>query len=147
MPDAGVDFRGDISVDKAWKMLATDPDATLIDVRTAAEWAYVGVPVLEDLGKSPIFVEWQSFPAGNLTETFPSELVAALDQRGIGKDAPLLFLCRSGSRSRSAAIAMAAVGYANCFNVGPGFEGPLDGDRHRNTVSGWRMSGLPWSQT
>ena len=147
MPKPGGGFLGDVSVEEAWSTLETNPHSMLIDVRTMSEWAYVGVPLLEGIGKSPIFVEWQTFPAGNIVGDFVSQVASALEQRGAGKDVPLLFLCRSGTRSRSAALAMASAAYGNCFNIGPGFEGPLDGDGHRNSVSGWRMSGLPWSQT
>lgn len=147
MPDATAAYRGDVTVEEAWRALGNEGDATLIDVRTSAEWSYVGVPSLDAIGKAPVFAEWQSFPTGERVSDFAMRLGAELERRGIGKDAPLYFLCRSGARSRSAAIAMTAAGYVNCFNIGPGFEGPLDGDGHRNTVSGWRMSGLPWSQT
>jgi rhodanese-related sulfurtransferase len=147
MPDAGDGYSGDVTVERAFQALSSEAEATLIDVRTSAEWSYVGVPSLEAIGKSPILIEWQTFPSGARVSDFTSLLSAELEQRGIGKEAPLYFICRSGSRSRAAAIAMTAAGYTNCFNVGPGFEGPLDGDGHRNTVSGWRVSGLPWSQT
>ena len=101
----------------------------------------------EAIGKSPIFIEWQTFPTNTVVPNFTSLLGAELEQRGVTEDAPLLFICRSGSRSHSAAVAMTSAGYVNCFNIGPGLEGPLDGTRHRNSVSGWKLAGLPWSQT
>jgi rhodanese-related sulfurtransferase len=146
MPDAG-DYRGELSAEEAWEILRAEPEATLIDVRTQAEWAYVGVPELGRIGKKPVFIEWEYFPTHDLVPDFTSLLGAELKMRGIAGDAPLLFICRSGSRSRSAAIAMTSAGYANCYNVGPGFEGPLDGDRHRSSISGWKRAGLPWSQS
>jgi rhodanese-related sulfurtransferase len=146
MPHAQLGYRGDVSAEAAWQTLAADAEATLIDVRTVAEWHYVGVPSLESIGKAPIFAEWQSF-GGRPVPDFVPLLAAELEQRGISKDAPLIFICRSGARSRSAAIAMTAAGFTNCFNVGPGFEGPIDPQGHRNSLSGWRVSGLPWSQT
>ncbi len=147
MSDASAKYRGEVTAEEAWQSLGAEAEATLIDVRTAAEWSYVGVPSLDPIGKKPVFVEWQSFPSGTRVAEFASLLGAALQQRGVGQDAPLFFICRSGARSRSAAVAMTAAGYTNCFNIGPGFEGPLDEDGHRNTISGWRLSGLPWSQT
>lgn len=146
MPDAGVGYRGDITAEAAWETLQSDPKATLIDVRTVSEWAFVGVPSLDVIGKAPVFIEWQTVD-GSPVSDFASKLAAELEARGVGAEAPLLFLCRSGSRSRAAAQSMAAAGFKNCFNIGPGFEGPLDGDRHRGNISGWRKSGLPWSQT
>lgn len=146
MPDMG-GYRGELSVEEAWQMLRSEAGATLIDVRTQAEWTYVGFPSLAEVGKTPILIEWEQFPTGQPNPDFISLLGAELKQRGIAGDEPLLFICRSGSRSRSAAIAMTSAGLANCYNIGPGFEGPLDGDGHRSSISGWKLSGLPWSQT
>jgi rhodanese-related sulfurtransferase len=57
-----------------------------------------------------------------------------------------VFLCRSGARSRHAAIAMTSAGWGPCFNVSDGFEGPLDDSRRRGGA-GWKAGGLPWAQT
>jgi rhodanese-related sulfurtransferase len=57
-----------------------------------------------------------------------------------------MFLCRSGVRSRDAAIAMTAAGFKACYNVASGFEGDKDAAGHRGTVSGWKVDGLPWMQ-
>jgi hypothetical protein len=48
--------------------------------------------------------------------------------------------------SQPAAKAMAEAGYQACHNVAGGFEGPLDDDRHRGSVGGWKTAGLPWLQ-
>jgi rhodanese-related sulfurtransferase len=72
--------------------------------------------------------------------------VEHLENAGLGREAPLLFMCRSGARSRAAAIAMTARGFKNCYNVASGFEGDADRTRHRGTVSGWKVEGLPWLQ-
>jgi rhodanese-related sulfurtransferase len=99
------------------------------------------------LAKSPVLIEWPTYLSGGAASHFASVLRAELEQRGLGENAPLFFICRSGSRSRAAAITMTAAGSANCYNIGPGFEGPLDVAGHRNVVAGWRVSGFPWSQT
>ena len=99
------------------------------------------------LAKSPVLIEWPTYLSGGAASHFASVLRAELEQRGLGENAPLFFICRSGSRSRAAAITMTAAGFANCYNIGPGFEGPLDAAGHRNVVAGWRVSGFPWSQT
>jgi rhodanese-related sulfurtransferase len=128
-------------------MLSADPSSVLIDVRTKAEWAYVGAPDLTSVGKTVVFLEWQSFPAMQVDPGFAERLAATLDAAGVRRSAPLLFLCRSGARSKHAAVAMTAAGWAPCFNVADGFEGPLDPWGHRNLVSGWRAGDLPWSQS
>ena len=69
-----------------------------------------------------------------------------LGRAGVPKDAAVVFLCRSGGRSRSAAIAMTEAGWQRCYNLSDGFEGAHDGARHRGTAEGWKASGLPWVQ-
>ena len=118
----------------------------MIDVRTRAEWNYVGVPDLSRLNKQPILAEWQRYPDMQVDPGFTDGVVGELERRGVGKAAPLLFLCRSGARSLAAARALTAAGFTSCFNISDGFEGPLDPDAHRNTIAGWRASGLPWRQ-
>lgn len=135
-----------VSVTEVWKRLASDAASILIDVRTRAEWAYVGLPDLSGIGKQVIMVEWQTFPDNRIDPGFVANLKEALDAAGVQKSAELFFICRSGGRSRMAAVVMAEAGYACCRNVAEGFEGPLDASRHRGQASGWKVAGLPWVQ-
>ena len=57
-----------VSVDDAWARLKSDARSVLIDVRTIAEWAYVGLPDLSTVGKRPVLVEWQGFPDDRLNQ-------------------------------------------------------------------------------
>jgi rhodanese-related sulfurtransferase len=140
-PAAG--YAGDVTPAAAWKILSEDEAAVLIDVRTRAEWNYVGLPDLEKLAKKPALIEWQAFPSMQPNPEFVAALSAVLPD----KAAPLLFICRSGARSAAAAKAMTAAGYSTCLNVADGFEGPLDGSAKRGTTGGWKAAGLPWRQT
>jgi rhodanese-related sulfurtransferase len=135
-----------VSVEQTWERLKRDANSVLIDVRTGAEWAYVGLPDLSSIGKRPVLVEWQGFPDNRVNEAFVSRVDEALSAIGANKDSELFFICRSGSRSLSAARAMAAAGYSRCRNVVDGFEGPLDPNRHRGRLAGWKAKGLPWVQ-
>ena len=46
------------------------------------------------------------------------------------------------------AEAFAAKGQAvDCVNVAEGFEGDLDGERHRGNLNGWKARGLSWRQS
>ena len=135
-----------VSVDEAWTRLKRDAGTVLIDVRTIAEWAYVGLPDLTSIGKRPVLVEWQGFPDDRLNTAFVDRVTEALAPIGAGRDSELLFICRSGQRSLKAAQAMAAAGFARCRNVADGFEGPLDPNRHRGQLGGWKAKGLPWAQ-
>ena len=135
-----------LSIEETWARLERDANSVLIDVRTAAEWNFVGVPDLSSIGKKPVLVEWSTFPDSRPNAAFVDRVTEALATIGASKDSELLFICRSGSRSLSAARAMASAGYFRCRNVTDGFEGPLDPDRHRGRLEGWKAKGLPWAQ-
>jgi len=136
----------ELSCQEAWARLVADSSTVLVDVRTQAEWAFVGLADLSGIGKEPVLVEWSNFPSSRVDSHFVEKLDIALKERGVGRGDEVLFLCRSGGRSRMAAEAMAGAGYTRCRNVAEGFEGPLDDSRHRGTRSGWKMAGLPWVQ-
>lgn len=144
---SGSGYAGDMLSADAYGLLAGEAAATLIDVRTQAEWAYVGVPDLSPLGKAVLFLEWQSFPSMQVDERFVARLSTMLETAGVKRGTSLAFICRSGVRSRHAAVAMTTAGWAPCFNISDGFEGPLDPLRHRGVIGGWRAGGLPWAQT
>lgn len=149
MSTGGVPGVSEVGPKEAWDILEHDLSAVLIDVRSRAEWTFVGLPDLELLGKSSIQVEWKSFPDMHENPNFLSELAQHL-----GEAAPstMLFLCRSGGRSLSAARVVAQ-SYAQvgrpvtCVNVAEGFEGDLNAKKHRGTLSGWKARGLPWRQS
>ena len=136
-----------VDVEKAWQALQARPESQMIDVRTRAEWTYIGIPDLGPLGKRAVLVEWQTFPDQTIDPRFVERLAGELKALGVKQDDDLFFICRSGGRSLAAAKAMAATGYRACHNVAGGFEGPLDDDRHRGTVGGWKAAGLPWLQS
>ena len=136
------DYAGDVAVDEAWRILNSDPQAVLVDVRTKAEWTFVGVADLAATGRPLHLVEWQTYPSMDVNASFADDIVAA----GVPKEAPVFLLCRSGQRSRAAAQALTAAGYAAAFNVAGGFEGDLNTDRHRGQSNGWKAAGLPWQQ-
>jgi len=136
----------DVPVRATWDRLAASPNAVLIDVRTRAEWTFVGLPDLNEIGKRVLTVEWQTCPESKVDAGFSERMTKVLDAAGASKDSELFFICRSGARSRMAAEAMANVGYRRSRNVADGFEGPLDADRHRGQVAGWKAAGLAWAQ-
>lgn len=141
-------YAGDVTPARAWEMLRDDPHAVLVDVRTAAEWQYVGTPDLTGLGRRVRLVEWVGYPGGVPNERFVEQLRAEIaDERGGAADgSPVLMLCRSGQRSIGAATAATAAGLGPAFNILEGFEGALDAHGHRG-AEGWRAAGLPWCQS
>lgn len=135
-------YSGDLSPRDSWEKLKSTPEARLVDVRTQAEWQFVGLPDLSSLETQPILVSWQVFPTMAKNEAFAQQLAA----QGITAETPLLFLCRSGVRSKAAAELMTSLGYQECWNISDGFEGPLDEARHRGGKAGWKADNLPWLQ-
>ncbi len=135
-------YAGDITPHEAWKLLSENSDAALVDVRTAAEWRFVGVPDLSSLRREPIRIEW-SRADGTRNEGFVDDLLAAGITPG---QRPVVFLCRSGNRSIGAAEAATAAGIAPSYNILDGFEGNLDEEKHRGGT-GWKAVGLPWTQS
>ena len=140
-------YAGEISVADAYAALQATERSALVDVRTEPEWLYVGTPDLSALEKKPLLLEWQTYPDMAVDPTFIERLDEALRRRGLDMDAPIYFLCRSGVRSRAAAIAATQAGWKRCYNVTEGFEGPRDASGHRGRDRGWKAAGLPWSQT
>ena len=138
-------YGGDVGVADVWPRLRDDPSTLLVDVRTRAEWSFVGLPDLGSIGKQPILIEWQSYPSMAINDAFVPTLEAEVERRGLSRDVPIFFLCRSGGRSQGAAMAATGHGFTAAYNVAGGFEGPVDADGHRGTVLGWKAAGLPWS--
>ena len=132
----------DVAPQQAWQELADNPNAQLVDVRTDAEWTYVGLPELSAVGKRVLLIPWQAFPSGAANRQFTQQLGGS----GLTEQHEIYFICRSGARSLAAAEAARAAGFGRVYNVADGFEGPPDAQGHRGTVAGWKASGLPWRQ-
>jgi len=136
------DYAGDLSPVETWDLLKSSEAAVLIDVRTDAEFAYVGGPDTAALKNAFHKISWVLFPDMNRNPHFEDAVREAVPD----KETPIAFLCRSGVRSAAAARAMTALGYKSCFNIAEGFEGDKNADNHRGTVNGWKVRGLPWVQ-
>lgn len=134
---------------QTWDCLEQDPNSVLIDVRTKAEWSFVGKPDLSCLNRSIVLVEWARYPDMSVNPRFVEEVREALDGR---TPSQLFFLCRSGARSMSAARAILS-SYAGeetppeLINVAEGFEGDLNAQKRRGGLNGWKAHGLPWTQS
>jgi rhodanese-related sulfurtransferase len=136
-------YAGDVSPADAWARLAAAPTVWLVDVRTQAEWSFVGVPDLSALDRKVVLVSWQIFPGMERNQAFARQLAG----QGIRPDDTVLLLCRSGVRSKAAAEHLTALGYRDAWNITEGFEGGVDDQGHRGRQSGWKAAGLPWVQS
>jgi len=131
----GLPYSGALTPAEAHEVWLNAPGAQLVDVRTRAEWDYVGrIP-------GAVEIELLAYPGNRLNPAFVAEL-----EGKVGKSGPVLFICRSGGRSHNAAILAKQAGYDESYNVLEGFEGDKDSNGHRNTRGGWRVAGLPWAQ-
>ncbi|MGE4111486.1 MAG: rhodanese-like domain-containing protein [Burkholderiales bacterium] len=128
-------YSGALLPREAYQLWKSRPGAQLVDVRTRAEWDWVGrIP-------GAVEIELLSYPGNRPNADFMQQLAQQVDPA-----APVLFICRSGGRSHNAAMLATQAGYTDCYNVLEGFEGDRDPQGHRNVVGGWRAAGLPWTQ-
>lgn len=131
----GLPYAGAVTPAEAWRLQSSGA-ARLVDVRTAAEWEFVGrIP-------DSMLIEWRRMGEQQPNAAFLQHL-----QGNVEPDEAVLFLCRSGVRSHHAAEVATRAGFARAYNILEGFEGDLDGERHRGTTGGWRFHGLPWIQS
>lgn len=142
---------------QAYDMKKKDPKSVaLFDIRTRSEAIYVGmakdadalVPFVEH---PEIWSEWddkRQMYKLEPNQDFMPELERRLKAMGLGKDATIILLCRSGDRSSKAADRLQMAGYTKVYSVAEGFEGDTakggaqDGQR---VVNGWKNAGLPWT--
>ncbi len=137
-PTASFEGVQEINAPQAYRLLQRHDKALLLDVRTSAEWDFVGVPLVDNYAQ----VEWRSYPQMMVNPGFLDEVrVCAADS-----ERPLILLCRSGQRSREAALFLVRNGWADVYHVSDGFEGALNDYGHRRGVNGWIAAGLPWIQ-
>ena len=134
--DLNLPYAASLTPAEAYEVWQLAPGAVLVDVRTKAEWDWVGrVP-------GAVEIEWNLYPQGGQNPHFLDRL-----KREVDREALVLFLCRSGGRSHAAATAAAQTGYTSACNILEGFEGDKNADGRRNTMGGWRFAGLPWVQS
>ena len=143
MPEG--DYAGDVTAQSAWEILQSNPGSVLVDVRTEVEWKLIGQPDLSSINKEPLYLQWVSMTGVN--KNFIAELKQQLEERSTPNDSPIYFMCQSGGRSKIAAMQCAELGYTASYNIAEGFEGDLDEHNHRNSLSGWKVAGLPWVQS
>ncbi len=129
-------FEGALLPVEAYEIMQSAPGAKLVDVRTRAELDWVGRIT------GAVEIEWATYPGMKPNAHFIAQLEQMVD-----KESLVMFICRSGVRSRSAAITATQAGYADCYNVLEGFEGDKDAAGQRNTLNGWRVCELPWEQS
>lgn len=130
-------YAGAVTPVEAFELVRDNPNIILVDVRTDAERDWVGRVAIPQAQHAA--VQWSLYPESTPNAAFVEQLTDVADKGKV-----LLFLCRSGVRSRHAATLATEHGFANCFDILEGFEGDKDEHGHRKTVGGWCKAGLPW---
>ena len=126
---------------QAYEELTANDRAVLVDCRTRAEWVYVGIPDLSDIGKQ-VILESITDESGQPNANFISSIDAIADP-----DTPIYVICKIGGRSANACHLLEASGYSQVCNILEGFEGCVDQKGHRSSVDGWKFHNLPWRQS
>jgi rhodanese-related sulfurtransferase len=102
--DMSLPYEGALLPAEAYLILQEAPSAKLVDVRTRAEWEWVGfIP-------GSVQIEWQTYPGGQPNSHFMDALTQQVD-----KESLVMFLCRSGARSHTAAAMATQSGYLDCW--------------------------------
>ena len=135
--------------------LLLDPGVIMIDVRSQAEVAFVGLPQRVTVNlpymTMPILGGYNPEKASyglEINPDFRNEFIHFAASREMDMDTPIVVICRSGSRSAKAADIIYKMGYTNVYSVIDGFEGDKAKDGPSaglRVVNGWKNAGLPWS--
>jgi rhodanese-related sulfurtransferase len=123
-------YQGDVTAREAWEALASGQPVALVDVRTPEEWHQDSIPdIAAHSTASFCLLSSHLAPAMQPNPAFLQQLQQKLPHR----DQPVIFICRSGGRSRMAAIWAQQAGYAMAYNLAGGLL----------AEGGWRASQLP----
>ena len=137
-----------VTPSQAYELVTENPNAYIIDVRTAAEWQYVGHPGQNRVGDGAalegkiVHLPWLIELKGTMlvNPSFLSDIDELFQRQ---PQVLLIVMCRSGNRSVPAAALLEQVGY-QVVEMPAGFEGRTDKYGYR-TVNGWKLEGWPYN--
>ena len=142
---------------QAYDMKKKDPKGVaFFDIRTRAEAMYVGWPGDADalvpyVEHPELMTEWDDkrfMYKLEPNQDFMPEFERRLKEMGLGKDATIILICRSGDRSSKAQDRLQMAGYTKVYGIAEGFEGDTaqDGNKKgQRVVNGWKNANLPWT--
>jgi rhodanese-related sulfurtransferase len=155
LPDKKITKAG-LYVDAAHAaQMLNDESVMLVDIRSRAEVAFLGLPTRANIHipymVMPVVPEYDAKKgtyALELNPDFPGYFEEFIKAKGLSKDARIVLMCRSGSRSAKAANLLFDMGYSNVYSLVDGFEGDTAKDgptKGRRMVNGWKNAGMDWS--
>ncbi|MFX0540398.1 sulfurtransferase [Roseovarius sp. S4756] len=141
---------------EAYEMKTARGDEVLfVDVREPIEIMFTGFTDVVDVNVPFMLVDPTAWnPKKSVLQMrknpgFAAGVAAAMEERGMGKDTPVILMCRSGgTRGAPSANALDGLGLSEVYVVVDGFEGGSIKDDPRGPwrlKNGWKNSELPWS--
>lgn len=145
-----------VTPEETWALVQEQgEDVLFIDVRDPVEIMFIGFTDAVDrnipfqLVDRARWNEEKGVFAMDINKDFVAQVDAALNDKGLDRDALIITMCRSGSaRGKPSADYLLERGFSNVKYVEHGFQGSTvkDGDKKGFRVkNGWQNSGLPWS--
>lgn len=141
-----------ISIDpmEVFKIIKSDQNSVIVDVRTVEEFnfaGYIDLSQLKDSGNQLLMLPLKLYPEMNYNQKFQETLEGFLKNYfSSPSEVKIFFICKTGGRSKEAATYFSNLGYKNCYNINNGFEGDLNEQNQRGKINGWKASNLPWRQ-
>ncbi|HEY9118810.1 MAG TPA: rhodanese-like domain-containing protein [Marinobacter sp.] len=141
---------------ETWELVQSPGEKVLfLDVRDPVEIMFIGFTDAVDLNipfqmvNRSRFNEEKRVFAMEMNENFVAEVDAALEAKGLDRNALIITMCRSGSaRGKPSADYLLERGFSNVKYVDHGFQGDSakeGGQKGMRVVNGWQNSGMPWS--
>lgn len=141
---------------QTFDLVQQQPDQMLfVDVRDPIEIMFIGftdvaqanIPFM--LADRSQFLDDKKRFAMNRNPQFAAQIEAALQAKGLNKDALIITMCRSGSsRGKPSADYLTSQGFTNVKYIDHGFQGSSSKSTDKpgmRIVNGWQNDGLPWS--
>ncbi|MEA1987894.1 MAG: rhodanese-like domain-containing protein [Pseudomonadota bacterium] len=143
------------TAEETMEMMKKDPKVILVDVRTPAEWQFVGYTDMAQIMIPSVFFKYDGLDEKKpryrsvVNSDFVSEFEDKIADLDADEDSTYVIMCRSGAtRAQPAAKMLAQYGFKNVYIMTDGFEGGKvkKGDHKGFRLkSGWKVNGYPWT--
>jgi rhodanese-related sulfurtransferase len=144
-----ISYADDVTTVEAYNMVCDNTNVYIVDVRTDAEWIWVGHPGPNNTGEGDCLdgkvvniPVWLGRPGNwSVNKSFIEDVNEFFEDI---EDPVLITMCLSGGRSKYAQGFLKEEGYVDVYNMLTGFQGSVDEYGYRN-VNGWVVVGHPYN--
>lgn len=143
------------TAEETYEMMKKDPKVILVDVRTPAEWQFVGYTDMAQIMIPSVFFKFDGLDEKKpryrsvVNSNFVSEFEEKIADLDADQDSTYVIMCRSGAtRAQPAAKMLAQYGFKNVYIMTDGFEGGKTKEgEHKGfrLKAGWKVNGYPWT--